>query len=367
MGVVSRCVTYSDFVDLFNKFSEKVKEKKYAPISYKQYKEFYRDLMSMSHYDMIVDYDSRDHVMLIFTDVKNYTFEVDGNSFGAFLFDELSIEHSLWNDYDMWDDPYRDYYKPEKVMSTSALNYPVKNYKLKEITTNEGAVKEIKEDNTMKFNFDFGPVAGEVRMSLYGLAVKNKAGTWVSYDAKSGDIMDVDILNFEGAKFLYKMPVAIKDIAIGDVIIHHRVPMFVVAIAVNGGYVTAVDPIAGERKDIMLTKSPFGFNFVTKVVNVLGNSLSGTASAENPFGNLGLMMMLSDEGGNGVKEMLPLMMLANGGVNGLDMSNPMVLYMLCKDGTGDLPVMLALSGAFNKPVVPSEGGCTCGNNCGHKE
>ena len=210
----------------------------------------------------------------------------------------------------------------------------------------------------MKFNFDFGPVVGnDVRMSLYGLAVKNKSGAYVSYDAKSGSIMDVEVLNFEGAKFLYKMPVAIKDIAIGDIIVHHRVPMFVVAIAVNGGFVTAVDPVAGERKEIMLTKSPFGFDFVTKVVNLLGN-MTGTASAENPFGNLGMMMMLSEDG-NGVKDMLPLMLMANGG--NIDMSNPLMLYALMgNDGkmSDMLPFMFMINA--NKPATHE---CKCNINC----
>lgn len=220
-----------------------------------------------------------------------------------------------------------------------------------------------KENFAMKFNFDFGPVSSAmVRMSLYGLAVKNKAGTWVSYDAKAGDIMDVDILNFDGAKFLYRMPVAIKDIAIGDVIIHNGVPMFVIAIATNGTYITGVDPINGERKDIMLPKSPFGFNFATKVVNFLGNLNTG-ADASNPFGNLGLMMMLSEDG-NGVKDMLPLMLMANGG--NIDMSNPLMMYALMgndsKSGNDNiLPILMMLNAQH--PVVPVNSGCTCGH-CG---
>ena len=220
-----------------------------------------------------------------------------------------------------------------------------------------------KENSAMKFNFDFGPVSpAMVRMSLYGLAVKNKAGTWVSYDAKSGDIMDVDILNFDGAKFLYRMPVAIKDIAIGDVIIHNGVPMFVIAIATNGTYITGVDPINGERKDIMLPKSPFGFNFATKVVNFLGNLNTG-ADASNPFGNLGLMMMLSEDG-NGVKDMLPLMLMANGG--NVDMSNPLMMYALMgndsKSGNDNiLPILMMLNAQH--PVTPVNSGCTCGH-CG---
>lgn len=213
-----------------------------------------------------------------------------------------------------------------------------------------------KENSIMKgFNFDFGPMNGNVvRMSIYGLAVKNKTGSWVAYDAKNGEIMDVDVFNFDGSKFMYRMPVAINDVAVGDVIVHMSVPMFIVGKSEDGKAVYAVDPVAGERKEIMLTKSPFGFNFVTKVVNFLGNAFN--ADAANPFGNLGLMMMLSEDN-KGMSDMLPFMLMANG-ANGFDMSNPMVMYMMCKDGAGDLPMMLALSGAFNKPAAPHV--CNCG-------
>ena len=217
-----------------------------------------------------------------------------------------------------------------------------------------------KENSTMKgFNFDFGPMNGNVvRMSIYGLAVKNKTGSWVAYDAKNEEIMDVDVFNFDGSKFMYRMPVAINDVAAGDVIVHMSVPMFIVGKSEDGKAVYAVDPVAGERKEIMLTKSPFGFNFVTKVVNFLGNAFN--ADASNPFGNLGLMMMLSEDN-KGMSDMLPFMLMANGGnANGFDLSNPMVMYMMCKDGTGDLPMMLALSGAFNKPAAPHV--CNCGQH-----
>ena len=217
-----------------------------------------------------------------------------------------------------------------------------------------------KEISTMKgFNFDFGPMnSNVVRMSIYGLAVKNKTGSWVAYDAKNGEIMDVDVFNFDGSKFMYRMPVAINDVAVGDVIVHMSVPMFIVGKSEDGKAVYAVDPVAGERKEIMLTKSPFGFNFVTKVVNFLGNAFN--ADASNPFGNLGLMMMLSEDN-KGMSDMLPFMLMANGGnANGFDLSNPMVMYMMCKDGAGDLPMMLALSGAFNKPAAPHV--CNCGQH-----
>ena len=213
----------------------------------------------------------------------------------------------------------------------------------------------------MKFNFDFGPVNSQVaRLSIYGMAIKNKVGTYVSYDPKAGEVIDVDVLNFDGSKFLYKMPVAIKDIAIGDVIVHQNVPMFVVAIAINDGYITAVDPVAGERKDVMLTKSPFGFNFATKVVNLLGNLNTG-ATAENPFGNLGLMLMLGDN--KDMSDLLPLMMMT-GNTGTLDMSNPLMLYALMgkdsKSSDNILPMLMMLNAQNPVPAHT----CTCGGHCG---
>lgn len=184
-----------------------------------------------------------------------------------------------------------------------------------------------KENDSMNLfkNFDFGSCENDnVKMSMYGIAVKNANGTWVSYDAKSENVVDVDILNFD-AKYLYKMPVAIKDVKVGDTIVHNRKPMFVTV--VEGGKLGAIDPAAGEEKVILLTKSPFNFDFVTKIVNLFGD-LSATASADVPFGNMLPLMLLADGGKS--DDMLPLMFLANGGGN-FDMSNPMMLYFLMKD------------------------------------
>ena len=213
-----------------------------------------------------------------------------------------------------------------------------------------------KENSIMKgFNFDFGPMnANVVRMSIYGLAVKNKTGSWVAYDAKNEEIMDVDVFNFDGSKFMYRMPVAINDVAAGDVIVHMSVPMFVVGKSEDGKAVYAVDPVAGERKEIMLTKSPFGFNFVTKVVNFLGNSFN--ADASNPFGNLGLMMMLSEDN-KGMGDMLPLMMLS--GNVPMDSNMLMMLALSNSDKMNDmLPFMLMMNA--NKPAAPHV--CNCGQH-----
>ena len=225
-----------------------------------------------------------------------------------------------------------------------------------EAVVNKFENNERKENKEMKgFNFDFGPMNNNVvRMSVYGMAVKNKAGTWVSYDAKAGEIMDVDVFNFDGSKFMYKMPVAIKDVAVGDIIVHMSVPMFVTGISDDGKAVYGVDPVAGERKEIMLTRSPFGFNFVVKVVNFLGNSFN--ADASNPFGNLGLMMMLSEDN-KGMGDMLPLMMLS--GNVPMDSNMLMMLAMSNSEKMNDmLPFMLMMNA--NKPAAPHV--CNCGQH-----
>lgn len=185
-----------------------------------------------------------------------------------------------------------------------------------------------KENDNMKFaNFDFGPCAGDnVRMSMYGIAVKNGSGTWVSYDKTNDKIMDVDVLNFDGAQFLYKMPVAIKDITKGMVIVHNRKPMYVTD--VNGTDVEVVDPCAGERKTILPTASPFGFNFYTRVVSLLdGFGSTVAASDEHPFGNMLPFLMLSDN-----KDidpmMLMLMMNQNGGDSTQMFNNPFMFYLM---------------------------------------
>ena len=205
-----------------------------------------------------------------------------------------------------------------------------------------------KENDKMKFgNFDFGPCANDnVRMSMYGIAIKNAAGTYVSYDAASGEIIDVDVFNFDGGKYMFKLPVAIKDVKVGDVIIHNRTPMFVVGFAENTGDLIAVDIRAGEKKTIMPMRNMFHFDFVTKIVSLFDMNGVTQPSSDMPFGNmLPLMMMNDDNKDMDMKDILMMSMLANGG--NMSNMNPMLLYFLAfdeADGTSMkdklLPMML---------------------------
>lgn len=201
-----------------------------------------------------------------------------------------------------------------------------------------------KEKKEMKnFNFDFGKVMdSQARVSMYGIAVKSPSGTWVAYDKKAEQMMDVDILNFEGMDMLYKMPVALSQVTAGDVIIHMGKPCFVVSFNEEGKSFNVIDIFNAEEKCILPVRSPFGFNFVTKLVSLV--DFTGSASAEQPFGNMLPFLMMKD--GN-MDDMLPFLMMSQGGDFA---SNPMMM-MLLMDKSGDkseIFKMMAMAQMFSQ-------------------
>lgn len=218
--------------------------------------------------------------------------------------------------------------------------------RINKLETNNDDVKG-KGNNMKMFNFDFGPIKDNdaVRMSPYGLAVKNVNGTYQAYDKKNGEIMDVDIFNFKADNMFFKIPVAIDAIEAGDVIIFNRRPCFVFGFSEQGD-VIAIDIAMGEKKTILPSKSPFGFNYITKIVSLVDNMFGGEApSAENPFGNILPFMMMSEDNSS-VKDMLPMMMLMNGNVGGT--MDPMMLYFMMKADNGDTDSMLPFLLMMNK-------------------
>ena len=208
--------------------------------------------------------------------------------------------------------------------------------------TNENKNDEGEKTKMKGFNFDFGPCTNDqVRMSMYGLAIKNASGEWVSYN--DGQVVNVDVLNFDGAKYMFKMPVAVKDIAVGDIVIHNRVPMFVESVE-NGIHV--VDIRAGEKKEILPTTNMFGFNFVTKIVSMF-NAFQSSPTPDQPFGNMLPFLMLNGEDGKSMDSdtMLMFMMMQNQSGSANVFANPMMLYFLMKDKGGNdiLPLMLMMN------------------------
>ena len=114
------------------------------------------------------------------------------------------------------------------------------------------------------------------------------------------------------------------------------------------GKIVVIDIYAGEEKIIMPTKSPFGFNFITRVISLF-DGVFQPASKENPFGNMWMFAMLSD-GNFDMKDMLMLSMMTGNNIAGN--VNPMMLMAMAdsKDKANDwiLPMMLMNGGAFNQ-------------------
>lgn len=216
---------------------------------------------------------------------------------------------------------------------------------LDQIINNKSENKKEKKDMNFFKNFEFGPVKNDtVRLSPYGLAVKNLDGSWVSYDGTSDSIIDVDVFNFEGKNLIYKIPAAPHTIHAGDMIVHQGKGMYVVADVCEGdSCVSVIDPRAGESKEILFTKSPFGFTFVTKLVSLL--DMSGiNANIDSPFGNLLPLAMMGDKDCD-TGTMMAMMMMMNSEGCSFDMSNPMMMYALMSGDNKDmlLPMMLMAS------------------------
>lgn len=219
--------------------------------------------------------------------------------------------------------------------------------RINKLETNNDDVKG-KENNMKMFNFDFGPIKDNdaVRMSPYGLAVKNVNGTYQAYDKKNGEIMDVDTFNFKADNMFFKMPVGIDAIEAGDVIIFNRRPCFVFGFSEQGD-VIAIDIAMGEKKTILPSKSPFGnFSFITKIVSLFDNMMA-TPSNDNPLGNMWMFALLDDDN-KSMKDILPMMMLMNS-TNGMTGFNPMMLYFMSDKTDSDKDWLLPMLMMNNFP------------------
>ena len=248
--------------------------------------------------------------------------------------------------------------------STSSNCYPVKNYKIDIaggcVCDDDRKEKENMDTNKMFNSFEFGPVDDRIKMSPYGMAIRNADGRYVSYDAKNGNIMDVEVFNFDNHKLIWKMPVAVSAIAVGDTVIHMKKPMFVTSIT-NG--ITVIDIFNGEVKTIVPAQNMFGFNFVTKVVSLFNFTGDNTPTAENPFGNVMPFMLMGNEDMD-MKDFFMMMAVANGGNMNAMFQNPFMLYAMMSDNENMkemLPFMLmGQTGMFGQ--TPANHQCNCGQD-----
>ena len=311
---------------LLKRFSTLVEERKYSKMPYKEW----RKLNSIDSNCLSVKYclGNIDTGEKTYFTVENLDFCFDDKSFGEFLYrhylnDELS------------------YYSLVNISDNFVITCTIDTNNINE---NISTKKETEKMNM--FNFDFGPVPGQrFRMSPYGLAVNTSNNGWIAYNSKTGELINVDIVNFDISKMIYKMPVAESAIAAGDILMHGGKPVFVRNVNTNGT-VEVIDYSNASVSNILPVKSPFGFNFYTKVCPLFNFDANATANADNPFGNMLPFLMLSgEEDGDFDPTMLMVAsMMTNGNI---DFSkNPMMMYFLMnrKDKNDILPFFFMMNG-----------------------
>lgn len=220
-------------------------------------------------------------------------------------------------------------------------------------------------------NLDMGKITDDtIKMSARGPAFHTGGGNYATYE--NGDLTDVTAMLLP-IDLMFKMPVAIKDVKVGDIVRHAN--DYVVVTKVDDGKFEVVHPKRREVATILPLKNMFGINYLTKVISLAGDlmkGIGGDANADNPFGAylpmlaLGgdmdmkdiLLMTTISKGGNidpmmmmllaGEGNIDPMMLMAMNG--GGDMS-AMLPLLLCKDGGNDMGMFLAMQ-AMQKATTP---------------
>lgn len=206
-----------------------------------------------------------------------------------------------------------------------------------------------RENSKMKFNLDFGKLNNKsIGLSFKGPCVKNADGNWVIYDTESKEVIVVDGFTLEkGEDYLYKMPVALKDIKKGDMLLHNTLVVFVEEINTEEESkkiksLVVVSPVDGEVKEIVPTKNMFNFEYMTKIVNVL-DMFAEKPSADNPFGNMLPFLMMKD-GAKNFKDIALMQIL----MNGKEQSSFNPMFLLLSDDKDIDPLMLMMMTNMNK-------------------
>lgn len=200
------------------------------------------------------------------------------------------------------------------------------------------------EGNKMDFsnilNVEFGKIndSHDVAASMYGIAIRGNDNRYRAYDKANGKIIDVTGMTFN-TDMLFKIPCAISQISVGDVIINAGNYVTVTNVHKDGTF-TVVDPRASEQKIAIPAKNMFGFDFMTKVFYPLDSFIKPTD--DNPFGlNPMAMMLLASDEDMDMSTLVLMTMMGNGATN-QNMMLPMIL-MMNKNGRSSDMGTLALT------------------------
>lgn len=225
-------------------------------------------------------------------------------------------------------------------------------------------IKTTKNNNdsmsALKNSFSFDKLSNEeVALSMTGkIAFKSKDGRFKSYDPAQNAILVQSIFpTFNIGKFCYKIPAASNTIIAGDIIFHDGVYKHVVEVTDKG--IKSINLNTGATSNIKREiLDGLNMSLVTKVITMFGGQQADGAGAAafNPM----MLAMLSKDGddfGDGLGDMLPLMLMSQQGgfANG---QNPMqqIMMLSALSGKGDLkdsllPLMMMGGGFGQQPAA----------------
>lgn len=251
----------------------------------------------------------------------------------------LSASNTSTNIIQIGDIPYslgdytaNDYNFTYQPLTQTSLSYWLEGQQSIEDIVEKKLAEEKQKDKMNNTNLSFGPyTSNNLRLSTFGIALKNKENKWVSFDRQSNTIVDVNILNIEieNSKIFYKIPKAISDVEVGDIVLHNGNLMFVEEIKDNRFVV--INPYEGTELTILPSMSPFGFNYVTVIISI--TDYLPEADSNNPFGSLLPLMLAKDN--NNSNNLLALVALMQKGNMDIDPTmlmlmsgNPYLYFML---------------------------------------
>lgn len=296
----------------------------HVKIDYKTYRQIQRAINNAKSTDFFeIQKTSWGYQLSASTLDSKINFAITDNSFGTYLYQNMLFESKQI---------IKENEENDKKMNMTNPNY---------------------KNNNNSIKFDFGPMPGDsVRMSVYGLAIRNKNGIWVAYDKNKRQIIDVDIFNVNSNGMYYKMPVPIVDVKVGDLVVHNDWPCYVISLKTEGAmYAFEVMDINDSIiKTIVPTTNMFNFNYMTKIVSLLDMGNFVAPNENNPFGGM-LPLMLLGENANATDI---LMLMALQGQMG-DI-NPWMLMALNGNGNNSLKNILPILALtnMNKQKIPNE-------------
>lgn len=206
-----------------------------------------------------------------------------------------------------------------------------------------------KEDNFMKINMReiFGGHIGRysnchIKYSPKGLAFLTDNDSYVVYDVDT--LAATDVANLVMDVPTYGIPVALKDLKKGDIVIYNEV--YYLVRAVTDTHISAIHVKRGIIENLIPKTSIFGFSFYIKIVTPMEIF---KPDSSNPFNSI-LPFLLFEDGddSNSMNDIIMMSIMSGGTVN----SSILPLMMMNKDSGDktDLLMMMMLMG--NNPFAP---------------